>query len=119
MTRAPPLASSIEGVSVVMPTNDPMAVMPSLGLAMDGFMTANDRRFEALGWSTDPWEEWKRRTKRTSVQLLRTLRNVDKHESARASPLEVVVPSDRIDPLCLPTAQSRSPCACCHPCCHS
>jgi hypothetical protein len=78
MTRAP-LASSVEGVNVVMPTNDPLALIPSLGFAMDGFMTANDRRFEALGWSTEPWKEWKRRTKTTVVQLFR-----DSEERRRA-----------------------------------
>jgi hypothetical protein len=72
MTAAP-VESAHEGMQVVMPTNDPLAVVPSLAVAIDGFMRANDARFVALGWTADDWTNWTRQAKATIVELLRRL----------------------------------------------
>ena len=69
MTKAP-VAPPQEGVSVVMPANDPTTLMPTLGTVIQAFYTANDRRFEALGWNVQPWAAWKLQAMNSVVQLL-------------------------------------------------
>lgn len=70
MTGAP-VDSGTEGVTVMMPANDPMAIVPTLGVVIQAYYRANDRRFAALGWDVRPWAEWKLRTMSTVVQLIR------------------------------------------------
>lgn len=69
MTEAP-VTSAIDGLRVMMPANDVLALVPALGAVIQGFYEANDRRFEALGWrSVQPWAVGKLQTMNLVVEL--------------------------------------------------
>lgn len=75
MTEAP-VTSAIDGLTVMMPGNDVLALVPPLGTVLQGFYTVNDRRFEALGWrNVQPWAAWKLQIMNLVVEVLPDLEN--------------------------------------------
>jgi hypothetical protein len=70
MTRAP-VDSGDGGMTIVMPANDPLSLIPMLGVVIQAYYRANDRRFAFFGWDARPWDRWKLQVMPTVIELMR------------------------------------------------